>query len=248
MHELQAAPAGYRLGDPIALHDLLALPPDGRRYTRDERGRLALMSPDDARGHRYPLGTVTEQLIRALRRPWRAIQEPGIAFDPVWSLQGERLPASRLGRKTLGPDVAVFEGKPQLLGGRPDVVDPAYHVFSPGNVRLVVELLSPGTWRSDLGLGRADEVDRWRTYLTNGVRELWVLNASPTACGPLPGRSALFLRPQEGEWQPLPTPAARLGEATERGRVVRGGVVDSAAVAGLRFDLDALWAELDAPE
>ena len=253
---LQTAPAGYRLGDPIALHDFLALPPDGRRYTRDEQGRLALMSPDDARAHRNPLALLTEALIRALARPWRVISEPGIAFDPVWSLQGERLPPSRLGRKAVSPDVAVFEGPPQFLAGRPDVADPAYHVFSPENVRLAAELVSPGTWRSDLGSGEADAVDRWRTYWDNGVAELWILNAGDAPCGPLPPRAGLFLRRGRGRsgsraaaragWRPLPAPGLRLSPETEVGPAVLGGEVRSVAIPGLSLDLDAFWAEVSA--
>lgn len=56
------APAGYRLGDPIALADLLALPPDGRRYARDPAGRLCLMSPDHTRRHRSPISRLIASL------------------------------------------------------------------------------------------------------------------------------------------------------------------------------------------
>ena len=64
------APAGFKLGDPISLSDLLSLPPDGRRYARDEQGRLTLMAPDKPSSHRRPLGRVARFLTRSLEDPW----------------------------------------------------------------------------------------------------------------------------------------------------------------------------------
>jgi len=240
------APAGYRLGDPIELADLLALPPDDRRYDRDAEGRLTLMSPDDAPTHRRPMALLDRWLGRELDLSWEILPEPGIAFDPIWSLQGAVLPPSRLGRKTLGPDVAVYAGRPRFLYGRPDAEDPRYQVFAPDGLRLAVELLSRRTRRSDLGLGEAEEVDRWRTYLDNGVPELWLLNAGEAACG-LPPRSALFLRNGGDRWEPLSGEDLRR-LPVERGvhglAPVAGGTVRSAAL-GLRFDLDAFWRLVD---
>jgi Uma2 family endonuclease len=45
---------------------------------------------------------------------------------------------------------------------------------SPEHLLLVIEILSPTTWRQDLGVGDADDVDRPRTYLESGVPEYWV--------------------------------------------------------------------------
>ncbi len=241
----QDAPAGYRLGDPIPLEDLLALPPDGRRYIRDEQGRLALMAPEDAGAHRNPIDELAALANAGLdRRQWKLRHEPGIAFDPIYRLQGDLLPPSRLGRRTLEPDLAIFAGAPGLLFHRPG----GTRVFSPHNVSLVVEVLSARTWRSDLGQGDADAVDRWRTYLANGVAEYWILNAWGVEVG-LPPRSALFLRNDGDAWRPLdvegaaPAPASLLdlGDLTP----LRAGVVRSQAVTSLTFDLAAFWADLD---
>lgn len=232
------APAGYRLGDPIALHDLLALPPDGRRYTRDAAGRLALMAPDDARAHRFPLTLLLAWLTRALDpRRHIVVPEPGVAFDVVYDLRGRALPPSRLGPKQLDPDVAVFADRPGYRGE-------GDRAFAPDGLALVAEVLCPGTWRNDLGRGQADEVDRWRSFLESGVPEYWILNPAPEARGPLPGRSALFLRNTGQAW------AALEGEGVVAApgdpRPITAGAIRSAAIPGLVFDLGAFWADLDA--
>jgi len=236
------APAGYRLGDPIALEDLLALPPDGRRYARDEAGRLTLMSPDDARRHRGPLVALTARLNRALAPPWWAGQEPSIAFDPLYARDGRRLGPSRLGRRAIEPDLAVFADRPRPIAGDPERTE-AWTVYAPDGLRLVVELVSPGTWRDDVGAGEADRVDRWRTYLENGVPEYWVLNAGFEGLA-VPTRAGLFLRSDGEAWASLEGEGLRRAEAPVRGvRPVLGGRVASPALGGFALDLDAFWAE-----
>ena len=240
MSNTTAEIAGYRLGEPIPLADFLALVSDGVRYGRDEHGRLRLMAPDDARYHRLPLGLLDtlfkEQLPRAT---WTVIQEPGVALPVVWDLRGRELPESRLGPKQLEPDLAVFEGRPRVRG-QPGGTSACTHEA----LRLVVELLSPGTGRHDLGLGQADQVDRWRTYFESGVSEYWLLNLGAEGL-PLPPRSGLFLGRGQSGWQALPSvgdlPQAESPVRDQR--PVLGGVVASAAVPGLRLDLDAYWAE-----
>lgn len=237
------APGRPRLGEPIALCDLLALPSDGRRYARDDQGRLALMAPDHAPGHGYPLTSLHHHLIRSLTARWDVLQERGLALDPILDLQGRTVPPSRLGRKTLEPDLAVFEGRPTVLPHRPGT---RMKVFSPRGLRLVIELLSRDTYRSDLGRGAADQVDRWRTYLVNHVPEYWVLNADTEALG-LPARSGLFLANDGGRaWSPLPVEGAEAAGAELEGLTpLRAGVVRSHAVPGLTLDLAAFLGGLD---
>jgi hypothetical protein len=231
------APAGYRLGDPIPLEDLLALPPDGRRYTRDAGGRLALMLPDDARWHGFPESSLVRWFYRRLADPSFVTSERAIAFARISSLQGRLVPPSRLGPKVLEPDVAVFAEPPGF------VVDDRGQArgLDPSLLRLVVEVLSPGTHRQDLGLGDADAVDRLRTYLDSGVPELWMLNPGPRALGGLPPRSALFLRAAAGAWEALPGDALVEAAPTSHGfRPVLSGRCSSAAL-GFTVDVDELW-------
>src|SRR5690606_12932154 len=138
------APAGYRLGDWIALEDVLALPPDGRRYERDAEGRLALASPDSSRHHRLPLARLLRHLNHALDVPFEALPEPSMAFPRLIHLRGHELPESRLGPRSLALVVAVFDGEPAIRSVR----------FAPDRLRLVVEIISDDTLRADLGLGR----------------------------------------------------------------------------------------------
>ncbi|MBX3469553.1 MAG: Uma2 family endonuclease [Planctomycetes bacterium] len=230
----ELAPAGFRLGDPISLQDLLALPPDGRWYERDDEGRLALMSPDSQRHHRFPLATLTRRLIRALDRPYEVVQECSVSLPRIVSLRGHTVPESRLGPTSIEPDLAVFHGRPGVM--------PTRDVAAPGGLLLVAEVLSDETFRSDLGLGRADRVDRWRTYLESGVPELWVLNAG-IAAAPLPTRAGLFLRNDAGTWRPLEVDGAEVVATFRDLPVVRAGVVRSVAVPGLTLDLATYWAD-----
>jgi Uma2 family endonuclease len=235
------APAGYRLGDPIALEDLLALPPDGRRYTRDAEGRLALMVPDDPQFHRAPLSTLLGWFWHAVQPPTWVSPEPGIGFSRILSLQGRLLPPSRLGPKVLEPDLTVFAERPSGY-----VVDDrgVPRGFDTSLLRLVVEVISPGTHRQDLGLGAADDVDRPRSYLESGVPEYWVVNANPIALGGLPPRSGLFLRAVGGRWAPLDGADLVHAATTVLGlRPVLTGRVRSPAL-GREVDLDALWSTL----
>jgi len=236
-----AAPAGYRLGDPIELKDLLALPPDGRRYTRDAKGRLALMAPDRADTHRHPLGLLTRLLGRGLELSWRVYQEPPIGFDPIYDQAGNVLPPSRLGHKRIVPDLAVWDGTPGLRRDSPG----AAPSFSPARLRLVVEVLSAGTHESDLGTAEEEQVDRWRTYLVNQVPEYWIVNASSEACG-LPPRSGLFLRGDSGLWRPLVGEGLELASVEVNGLApVTHGRVESSSLPGLTLDLEAFWAQVD---
>ena len=233
------APAGYSLGDPIALEDLLALPPDGRRYTRDAEGRLALMAPDDARWHTFPHSSIVRWLNRRLDDPTFVSPDPGVAFSHIWTLQGRLLPPSRLGPRTLKPDVAVFAGPPGFVDERGRA-----RGFDASLLRLVVEVLSPGTHRQDLGLGAADEVDRPRSYLDSGVPEYWALNPTPEPLGGLPSRTGLFLRAAQGRWEPLAGEGLVHAPSPVQGfSPVASGRVSSVAL-GFTFDLGDLWTVL----
>lgn len=231
------APAGYRLGDPIAVEDLLALPPDGRRYVRDERGRLQLMSPDDTFSHRRPLGRLGSLLTRALEPRLGVFPEPGLALPVLVKLDGSPVPPSRLGPRRLEPDLAAFE--PHL----PDVLAPAPDLRAQG-LHLVVEVLSDDTFRNELGLGAADAVDRWRSYLLSGVPELWLVNIGVEAPCPLPLRSGLFLRNAGDAWAPLDVDEPGLGDGEVHGLrpLLRGRV---RSLTGTTFDLEAYWAEVE---
>lgn len=82
---------------------------------------------------------------------------------------------------------------------------------------LVVEVLSPGTARRDLG-------EKLRLYAEAGVAEYWIVD--PAA------HTFEFLAYADGAF------VVRLAEA---------GVYRSAAVAGLELDLDAFWRDLPEP-
>lgn len=233
--------AGYRLGDPIALEDLLALPPDGRRcrYTRDGEGRLALMSPEDPRQHRWPISRLVTTLVQVCGTRWAVVQEPGIAFPIIRALDGRLLPPSRLGPRLLEPDAAVVDPSPTFV----EDAEGVERGFAPACVRLVVEVLSPGTHRADLGLGVADDVDRLRSYLESGISEYWVLNPRPERIA-LPGRSGLFLRNMGERWAPLEGDDLRVEEQVEGRLPVTAGRVRSCALPGVVFDVDDLWRHL----
>lgn len=245
--ENYTAPGGYRLGDFVPLHDFLAFPDrrcaTGERWGRDEQGRLAFMLPESFGRHRCPLGYLLHILNRKLDWPaHQVMSEPGIAFPRIYSLEGELLPESRLGPKALHPDVAVYAGRGKPMPGHD-------HLGLPAGLHLVIELLSPYTWRSDLQRGAADEVDRWRSYVESGVAEYWIVNAGVDlpSC-PLPPRSGMFLRAEDAGWKPLGGEGLRLLEPEVHGiRPVAGGVVHSAAIPGLTLDLDAFWRDLDLP-
>lgn len=236
------ASAGYRLGDPIALEDLLALPPDGRRYTRDSEGRLALMSPDRARTHRHPLARLVRLLNLALAPPWYVVPQPSLALPRLLTLSGGELPESRLGRRAIEPDVAVFAARPELVAGSPAGSPEGWELYSTAGLRLVIEVLSPRTARADLGRGAADVVDRWRSYRANGVPEYWVLGLDEE--GPLPARSGLFCAAGASGWEALGGEGLEHAEGEVNGlRPIQRGKVASRAVRGLVLDLDAFWAD-----
>jgi Uma2 family endonuclease len=76
---------------------------------------------------------------------------------------------------------------------------------------LVVEILSPGTARRDLG-------DKMRLYAESGVAEYWIVDVD--------GETIAFL-------ENTPTGfTVRLSE---------GGVYRSAGIAGLELDLETFW-------
>ena len=82
---------------------------------------------------------------------------------------------------------------------------------------LVVEVLSPGTARRDLG-------EKLKLYAEAGVAEYWIVD--PAA------RTFEFLENRDGAF------SIRLPEE---------GVYRSAAVAGLELDVEAFWSELPEP-
>lgn len=219
----------YKLGAPIELPELLALPPDGNCYTRDDQGQLALMSPDNWRRHGTALVILARLLTRRLLDPYWVLQERSVAFPRVFDLKGHLLRESFLGPKAIAPDIAVFGQRPG------DVESPRGEGLwvAPAHVRLVIELLSDGTWRSDLGLGEADAVDRQRTYLESGVPEYWTLNAAveDSACPLLPRSGRFRVRSADGRGsEELP---------------VVDGRVRSRAVPELELDLEAYWRECE---
>jgi hypothetical protein len=237
------APHGYRLGDPISLADFLALPVDGRRWRRDERGRLSDVLPEEQLQHRDPLGELNVWFARTLPDPWRPRPEPSIALPELFSRTGAPIPTSHFGVRAIEPDVALFSGPvepaPLTLG--------AVKAVTTRGLRLVVELLSRSTWRNDLGLGKkADAVDRWRSYLASGVPELWILNVGVGTPCPMPPRSGLFLRNAGIAWEALPIDDAVPAEGEVHGlRPVSSGVVRS--TVGVAFDLGAFWGRITPP-
>ncbi len=216
----------YELGAPIELADLLALPPDGRRYARDAQGRLAIMAPDDWDAHGTPLSYLHRVLVERLAHPWWVLQERAIALPAIYGLKdGKRLRSSFLGPKAVEPDLAVFAEHPLPLHGPHGLA-----FVAPKHLRLVVEILSADTWRSDLGIGKADDVDRPRTYLASKVPEYWTINFGVTDKNcPIRPRSGRFLaRAASGSWEELP---------------VKKGRVRSRAVPGLELALEAFFDE-----
>ncbi len=219
-----SSPTRYQLGAPIELHDLLALPPDGNNYGRDEEGRLILMSPDDWRKHGYPLIKLTSFFARSLPPTFDVLHERSIAFEKVYDLKGELLPESFLGPKAIEPDHAIFDRAPAFVTG------PHGLTFArPAGIRLVVEILSEDTWRSDLGKGESDDVDRMRTYREAGVPEYWILNPAVRSRNcPVPFRSGMLFSAaaDRSAWVEVPP---------------EGGMIRSRSIPGLELDLEALW-------
>lgn len=237
------APHGYRLGDPISLADFLALPVDGRRWRRDGRGRLSDVLPDDLLDHRLPLGWLNTWLARSLPDPWLPVPEPAIALGSIFARTGHPIPPSRFGVKAIEPDVALFSGPMEAAA----VVGGAVKASTTRGLKLVVEILSDSTWRNDLGIGAADEVDRWRSYLASGVPELWLLNVGVEAPCPMPPRSGLFLRNAGDTWVALPVEGGVLADGGVHGlQPISAGVVRS--TVGVAFDLNAFWERITPPE
>lgn len=235
-------PHGYRLGDPISLADFLALPVDGRRWWRDGRGRLSDVLPEEQLEHREPLGIISTWLARSLPDPWLPVPEPAIALRSIYARTGLPVPPSRLGVKAIEPDVGLFSGPMEAAA----MTGEAVKASTTRGLRLVVEILSDSTWRNDLGIGRADEVDRWRSYLVSGVPELWLLNVGVEAPCPMPPRSGLFLRNAGDAWEPLPIDGAVPAAGEVHGFCpVSAGVVRS--TVGVAFDLGAFWGRLAPP-
>jgi hypothetical protein len=232
----------YRLGDVIPLEDLLALPPDGRRYGRDARGRLCLMSPERVYLHRLPISLFGRTLSLSLHQRHHVLFEGSLALPQLVRMDGGRVPPSRLGPRSIEPDVMVFEGYPRPAG--PDGERAKSALVD--RLRLVVVVLSESIWGCDLGIGDADEVDRWRSYLLSGVPELWLVNAGVEADCPLPPGAALFLRNQGDAWAPLEVEDAVLAPCAQIHGVapVTGGRVRSGL--GLELDVTAYFAAIRA--
>lgn len=225
-----------RLGEPISLADLLALPPDGRRYARDAAGRLCLMAPDHHRHHQWPLSRLMLRLGAAVPTTWAVLQEPGVVFPVLFHLRGGQLPPSPHGPQVIEPDIAVFDRRP--------VEAPLTTMACTSTgLRLIIEVLSPSTWSADLGLGEADAVDRWRTYLAAGVRELWVVNVGVEGA-PLPPGAGLFAKNAGAAWTSLGGRDLVLGADQVHGIApITAGVVRSEALS-TDLDVGALWPEL----
>ncbi|MBI4614195.1 MAG: Uma2 family endonuclease [Planctomycetes bacterium] len=214
----------YQVGAPIELADLLALPPDGNDYGRDEDGRLVIMSPDDQKKHNNPINRFVAILIREIGPSCVARSEPSVAFAKIRHLRGQLLRESFLGPRAVQPDVAVWGCEPEYVEGPTGLT-----WYSPKDLLLVVEILSPGTWHSDLGIGEADDVDRKRTYLESGVPEYWILNSAvddPACSVPLRGALLLSAAPGGQAWEEIP---------------IEGGKLCSRAVPGLALDLESFW-------
>jgi hypothetical protein len=239
---------GYRLGDPIPLHDFLALPDNrdrnNRRLDRDGEGRLFRMLPDDQFLHRIPMAGVQRTLfLRHIDPRFWIIPEPGLVLPRLIHLQGHALPPSRLGPAVVEPDLVVFDGVPR----KPPPPVPRRAVLAE-RARLVVEVLSKDTFRNDLGLGKSDNLDRWASYLASGIPELWIVNVGVERPCPLPPRSGLFLRNATDRWEPLPCEGAAHASGEVHGlRPLVAGRVRSLAV-GLEIDLAELWETLDPPQ
>lgn len=226
MTEIHTLTSPYALGAPIELPDLLALPPDELNYARDSQGRLAIMSPDDFRTHGFALMILANRLGRLLSPPRYVAQECAIAFERNYDLRGKLLRPSFLGPKAILPDLACFSQRPEFVAGPRGLTFAA-----PRHLALIVEILSRGTWRSDLGIGQAEDVDRMRTYLESPAGEYWLLNPSvdEPEC-PVPVRGGRFLARAVGAnaWEEIPTP---------------GGIVRSRAIPEVSFGLADFWNE-----
>lgn len=199
------------------------------------------MSPDSPRRHRYPLSKTVALLTRALPDPpWCVIPEPGLAPSVIWKVGVGLLGPSQLGPRIMAPDLAVFEGEPEVVhhGGED-------WAFELSKLRLAVEFLSKRTYRTDLGVlrprgGGADEVDRWASWLSSGVPELWIVNAGLGPPCPVPPRSGLFLRNAGDVWVPLEVEGAVHADVEHRGhRPVVAGRVRSGT--GAVLDLEPFW-------
>jgi hypothetical protein len=237
---------GVRLGSSISLSDFLARPVTrdrrGIELARDEQGKLCLMAPDDQFGHRIPLAGL-HRVLRCLDDRFWTVQEPSVVFPRLIHLEGRPIPPSPLGQQTLEPDLAIFDGRPRLV---PTPVKGRQGCL-PDGLQVLVEVLSPSTYRNDLGLGRSDDVNRWASYLASGVPELWVLNAEVGRPCPLAPRSGLFLRNAGDRWEPLPVDDAAYAAGEVHGvRPVAGGRLRSLAT-GAEIDLATAWDVLIEP-
>jgi Uma2 family endonuclease len=226
-----------RLGDPITLADLLAMPPDGGRYARDIEGRLCQADRAEHHQHRRPLARLLRRFCRSLPESWEIVPQGGVAFPALQHLQGGLVPASRFRVQSLEPDIAVFDRRAEVALGTQGAA-----VTTTG-LRLIVEILAASSWHSDLGVGDADAVDRWRTYLAAGVPELWVLNVGVVGA-PLPPGAGLFVKNAGTAWTPLGGRDLVLGAGLIHGNSpVTAGVVRSEALS-TDLDVGALWTEL----
>lgn len=198
------------------------------------------MSPENAGDHRVPITELSEQLHQLKSRSARVVFEASLALPRLLKLNGTDVPLSKLGRpRAIEADLAVFDQVPQIaqpISGEPKS-------FTTRGLRLVIEVLSKRTWSADLGIGQADAVDRWVSYLRSGVPELWVVNAGVEDGCPLPPMAGLFLRNTGEAWAPLDVTSPTHGPGEVHGlRPLVGGVVRS--TLGFELDVGAFFVDL----
>lgn len=120
----------------LTVEDLANLPDDGMRYELRE-GNLLIMSPAIA-WHSRVGRELTQALVNAGRV---AFQEVGVRFGP---------------RDSRTPDVTVFPGS----------IDENRAFFSPHEVELVIEIVSPSSEQDD-------RVEKPAKYASAGIPEFW---------------------------------------------------------------------------
>lgn len=141
----QPDPARQKVAD-YTLEDVLDLPGDAPRVELVDGRMLPLPSP---RADHQEVASLTWLWLRrhAPRDRWRAIQAVGIAVIPQHSFE---------------PDVLLVDAGADL--GR--------HFFSPSQVTLVVEIVSPGT-------KRRDRIEKPAEYAAARIPHFWRIETEP---------------------------------------------------------------------